>query len=100
MIPRWKWPAAENAELRGCGGDSPATRYTLQDPLDTNERSNLPAGPASVVHARGAAWHVANVALMSWYTSGGEPYSFPNARLLPKPATPCPAHPPAIGSVE
>jgi chitinase len=46
-----------------------------------------------MVHARGAAWHVANVALMSWYTSGGEPYSFPNARLLQKPAIPCPAPP-------
>jgi chitinase len=93
VIPPWKWPAVENAELRGCGGDSPATRYTLQDPLDTNERSDLPAGPASVVHARGEAWHVANVALMSWYASGGEPYSFPNARLLQKAATPCPSTP-------
>ncbi len=98
VIPRWKWPTVENAELRGCGGDSPATRYTLQDPLDTNERSNLPAGPASVVYARSRAWHVANVALMSWYASGREPYSFPNARLLQKPATPCPATPsPASG---
>ena len=93
VIPRWQWPSVESAERRGCGGDSPATRYTLQDPLDTNERSDLPAGPASVVHARGAAWHVANVALMSWYASGLEPYSFPNARLLQKPATPCPAIP-------
>jgi chitinase len=93
VIPPWKWPIAQSAERRGCGGDSPATRYTLQDPLDTNERSNLPAGPASVVHARGAAWHVADVALMSWYTSGVLPYSFPNARLLEKPAAPCPAPP-------
>jgi chitinase len=97
VVPRWKWPAVEKAELRGCGGDSPATRYTLQDPLDTNERSNLPAGPASVVHARSAAWHVANVALMSWYASGGKPYSFPNARLLLKSAAPCPATPPPSG---
>ena len=80
-----------NAERRGCGGDSPATRYTLQDPLDTNERSDLPAGPASEVHARGVTWHVANVALMGWYTSGREPYSFPDSRLLKKPATLCPA---------
>ncbi len=93
VIPRWQWPSVENAERRGCGGDSPATRYTLQDPLDTNERSDLPAGPASVVHARGATWHVANVALMSWYASGAEPYSFPDSRLLQKAATPCPAIP-------
>ena len=93
VIPRWKWPVIEGVENHGCGGDSPATRYTLQDPLDTNERSDLPAGPASVVHARGATWHVANVALMGWYTGGGRPYSFPDVRLLPAPATPCPVPP-------
>jgi chitinase len=91
VIPRWQWPSVENAERRGCGGDSPATRYTLQDPLDTNERSDLPAGPSSVLHARNTIWHVANVALMSWYEGGEEPYSFPNAHLLQKPAIPCPA---------
>ena len=93
VIPSWKWPAMEGAQRHGCGGDSPATRYTLQDPLDTNERSDLPVGLASVVHARGAAWHVADVALMGWYTSGGEPFSFPDARLLQATATPCPVPP-------
>lgn len=93
IIPSWKWPTVDGAQLRGCGGDSPATRYTLQDPLDTNERSDLPAGPASVVPAQGTNWHVAEVALMGWYTSGGKPYSFPDARLLQTPATPCPAFP-------
>ena len=93
IIPSWKWPTVEGAQLRGCGGDSPATRYTLQDPLDTNERSDLPAGPASVVPAQGKNWHVAEVALMGWYTSGGKPYSFPDARLLQAPAIPCPAFP-------
>jgi chitinase len=96
VVPRWEWPSVEAADRRGCGGDSPATRYTLQNPLDTNERSNLPAGPASVVHAGGAAWHVANVALMGWYTGGKGPYSFPNDRLLQSSATPCPVkHPTA-----
>jgi len=93
VIPVWQWPAVEGVEHTGCGGDSPATRFTLRDPLDTNERSDLPAGPAWVVHAQGAAWHVADVALMSWYTAGEAPYSFPNARLLPAPAVPCPAPP-------
>jgi len=93
VIPAWKWPAAEGSQHNGCGGTSPAARYTLQDPLDTNQRSDLTAGPASVVHAGGATWHVADVALMGWYTSGGAPYSFPNARLLETQATPCPTQP-------
>jgi chitinase len=98
VIPPWRWPVVEGAEHHGCGGDSPATRYTLQEPLDKNERSDLPAGPASVVHAQGAAWHLANVALISWYAGGGAPYSFPDMRLLEAPATRCPAPPsPAPG---
>ena len=101
VVPAWTWPAMEGgAEHRGCGGDSPATRYVLQDPLDTNERSDLPAGPATLVHARGGAWHVADVALMGWYTAGAGPYSFPDTRMLQAAATPCPAYtPPAAGAV-
>jgi len=99
VIPRWKWPVVEGAQHRGCGGDSPATRYTLQNPLDTNDRSELPAGPAWVVHARGMAWNLADVALMSWYTAGTGPYSFPDARMLPAPADRCPVpQPPAPGT--
>jgi len=89
VVPRWEWPTVEGKERHGCGGDSPATRYTLQNPLDTNERSDLPAGPALVVHAGAKTWHVANVALMRWYTGGEKPYSFPESRLLQTPATPC-----------
>jgi chitinase len=91
VVPSWMWPTVEGAQHRGCGGNSPATRYTLQTPLNTNERSDLPAGPAWVVHAGGTAWHVANVALMSWYTGGTEPYSFPDSRMLQAAAVPCPA---------
>jgi chitinase len=98
VVQRWQWPSPEGTERRGCGGDSPATRYTLQDPLDTNERSDLPAGPASVVHTGAIAWHVANVALMGWFTGGTKPYSFPDDRLLQTPATPCPVIPPATRS--
>ena len=99
VIPRWEWPTVGKDQQRGCGGDSPATRYTLQNPLDTNDRSQFPAGPASVVHAQGAAWHLANVALMSWYTGGTAPYSFPDAHLLPGTAVPCPVfQPPAPGT--
>jgi chitinase len=101
VVPAWTWPAMEGgAEHRGCGGDSPATRYVLQDPLGTNERSDLPAGPATLVHARGGAWHVADVALMGWYTAEAGPYSFPDTRMLQAAATPCPAYtPPAAGAV-
>jgi chitinase len=100
VIPRWQWPVVEGAQHHGCGGDSPATRYTLQNPLDTNERSDLPAGPAWVVHARGAEWHLADVALMGWYTGRAGPYSFPDAQMLQAPAVPCTvAHPAAPGSV-
>jgi chitinase len=90
IVPAWEWPAVEGAERHGCGGDSPATRYTLEDPLDTNERSDLPAGPAWTVDARGARWHVADVALMSWYTGGAGPYSYPDAQKLKTAATSCP----------
>jgi chitinase len=101
VVPAWTWPAMEGgAEHRGCGGDSPATRYVLQDPLGTNERSDLPAGPATLVHARGGAWHVADVALMGWYTAEAGPYSFPDTRMLQAAATPCPAYtPPAAGAI-
>ena len=91
VVPAWEWPARPNADNLGCGGTSPAARYTLENPVDTNRRSDLPAGPAWVVHTRRNAWHVANVALMGWYTNGTRPYSFPDADILPAAASPCPA---------
>lgn len=98
VVPSWKWPEPNGVEHRGCGGDSPATRYTLQQPLETNQRSDLPAGPASVAHAEGFDWHLADVALIRWYTGGEGPYSFPDAHLLSAPAIPCPApQPPSPG---
>lgn len=94
VVPAWKWPEMPGSEDHGCGGDSPATRYTLEGPLATNERSDLPAGPAWVAHNRGGAWHVADVALMGWYTGGTGAYSFPDARLLRAAAVPCPSRAP------
>ncbi len=101
VVPAWKWPELPHGgQEHGCGGDSPATRYTLADPLDTNIRSDLPTGPAWVVQAHGSAWHVANVALLRWYTAMEGPYSFPDAAILRAAATPCTAfHPPAPGLV-
>jgi chitinase len=95
LVPAWKWPGEKGTERRDCGGESPATRYVMQDPVDTNERSDLPAGPAFVVWAGGAGWHVADVALMGWYTGGTNtvgagPYSFPDAGLLKAAAERCP----------
>ncbi|MGC2617793.1 MAG: glycosyl hydrolase family 18 protein [Acidobacteriaceae bacterium] len=110
VVPRWKWPPAPGSQDRGCGGDSPATRYTLEDPLDTNDRSNLPTGQAWV--GSGTSWHLADVALMGWYTGGVGPYSFPDSKILNVAATPCPvfnqpaaaaarqaAPPPAVAAV-
>lgn len=100
IVPSWQWPNQQGSGHQGCGGNSPATRYTLEDPLDTNQRSDLPTGPASLLRAQGSAWHVANIALLRWYTGESGPYSFPDARLLPAPATPCPAYtPPPPGAV-
>ncbi|HEY6447868.1 MAG TPA: glycosyl hydrolase family 18 protein [Acidobacteriaceae bacterium] len=93
VVLRWQWPGQSGAAETGCGGDSPATRYVLQDPLDTNGRSDLPAGPSTVIRSAGRQWHLADVALAGWYTSGAGPYSFPNAKLLTAAATPCPASP-------
>ncbi len=90
LVPAWKWPVNEGGEPRGCGGESPSTRYVLQDPLDTNDRSDLPSGPASEVHAGGRTWHVADVALMPWYTGGEGRYSFPDADKLQAVADRCP----------
>jgi chitinase len=112
LLPAWMWPAQQGAKHRGCGGDTPATRYVLQDPLDSNQRSDLPAGPASVVSAGGGTWHLADVALMGWYTGAEGPYSFPDAQGLAAPADRCPlprfpnpavanqpAPPPAVAAV-
>jgi chitinase len=99
VVPAWRWPELPGGEEHGCGGDSPSTRYTLGDPLDTNMRSDLHAGPAEV--APGSPWHVANVALLGWYTGAPGPYSFPDATVLRSAATPCPAYPrPAPGAAQ
>jgi chitinase len=99
VVPAWKWPElSAGGQDQGCGGDSPATRYTSADPLNTNSRSNLPTGTAWVAQAGGSEWHVANVALLGWYTGSEGPYSFPDAAILRAAATLCPAnHPPAPG---
>ncbi len=110
VVPAWIWPTVAGAERKGCGGDSPATRYTLEDPLNTNDRSDLQAGPAWMVHAGGMTWHVADVALMGWYTGAKGPYSFPDGQMLQAAAAPCPARhhrektneptpPPAVAAV-
>jgi chitinase len=100
VVPRWKWPEIPGIQETGCGGDSPATRYTLVHPLNTNIRSDLPAGSGWSVQAHGSTWHLANVALLGWYTGSEGQYSFPDAAILRTAATACPAyHPPVVGAV-
>lgn len=99
IVPAWEFPQPAGVERHECGGNSPATRYTLEDPVSTNDRSDLPTGPAMTVDAGGMRWHVADIALMSWYTGGAAPYSFPDANKLQSAASRCPARqPPAPGT--
>ncbi len=95
VVPAWMLPAISGAATRGCG--SRTAQGTLQNPLDTNGHDDLSAGPALAVSAGGTTWHVADVALMGWYTGGAGPYSFPDARILQAAALPCPARPSAGG---
>lgn len=99
IVPAWEFLQADGAGRHECGGNSPATRYTLEDPVSTNDRSDLPAGPATTVDVGGARWHVADVALMGWYMGGAGPYSFPDAEKLQAPASHCPAPQPRAPGV-
>ena len=99
VVPGWMHPAAANAGESGgrggCGGTSIASAYVLNEPTDTNPRSELPVSKPFVAMAGGSSWHVQNVALMPWYTGGGQTgggvYSFPDATVLSAAAAPCPA---------
>jgi chitinase len=92
-VPAWMRPDVSGAVQHGCG--SRTARGTLDNPLDTNGHEDLGTGPNSTIRAGGSEWHVANVALMGWYTGGAGPYSFPDAQILQAAAQPCPARPSA-----
>ncbi|HZQ50837.1 MAG TPA: glycosyl hydrolase family 18 protein [Bryobacteraceae bacterium] len=91
MRPAWMAPEDEGR----CGGTGVGSTYFLLEPTDANAKNNIPVSKAFAVRAHGAVYHLQNVALLPWYTGPSEglgtTYSFPDARLLPEPATPCPA---------
>jgi chitinase len=95
-VPAWTHFAHAKARDQRCGGIYVASAYFLLEPTDTNPRNNIPASRAFLARAGGAVYHLQNVALLPWYTAGpdelGSTYSFPDARALPSPAAPCPAH--------
>jgi chitinase len=95
-VPAWTHFAHATAGDQRCGGTSIASAYFLLEPTDTNPRNNIPSSKSFLAHVGGVAYHLQNIALLQWYTGAsdelGGTYSFPDARTLPIPATPCPAH--------
>lgn len=90
MRPAWMVPGEQGR----CGGTGAGSTYFLLEPTNTNPKNNIPASKAFVAHTNGAIYHLQNIALLPWYTGASEglgtTYSFPDARVLPEPSTPCP----------
>ena len=93
-FPAWMRPAGMRPGDQGsCGGSGVATSYFLLEPTNVNPKNNFPASQAFVARAKGAEYHLQNVALLPWYTGAagtGAIYSFPDAHALTEPAKPCP----------
>ncbi len=89
MVPSWARPG----EQRACGGAGVGSQYFLLEPTNTNPKNNIPASKPFLAETGGAAFHLQNVALLSWYTGAnqglGKLYSFPDPAALPAPAVPC-----------
>jgi chitinase len=91
-FPGWMRPGNEG----GCGGTGVATSYFLLEPTNTNPKNNIPASKAFLARTGGFAYHLQNVALLSWYTGAGaleglgSTYSFPDAQALADRSRPCP----------
>ncbi len=95
-VPAWMHPVSMNDGVKAsCGGTGIASPYVLMEPTDRNPRSEIPVSEPFLATPGGVAWHLENVALLRWYTGAPEEaggvYSFPDARVLTAPATPCPA---------
>jgi chitinase len=91
-FPGWlRLPSVSSGDQGRCGGTSLVSPYFLLEPTDTNPKNNIPASKAFVAQT----YHLENVALLPWYTGTseglGSTYSFPDTKLLPEPAKPCPA---------
>jgi chitinase len=92
----WMRPASMRPGDGGrCGGNRVASTYFQLQPTDTNLKNNFPASEPYPVGSGSAAYHVQNVALMSWYVGSsdttGKTYSFPDTKILTEAAQPCPA---------
>ena len=95
-VPAWMHTVSMNDGSKGgCGGTGIGSSYVLLEPTDRNPRSEIPVSKPFLAMASGVAWHLQNIALLPWYTGAPEApggvYSFPDARVLTAPATPCPA---------
>ncbi len=80
-FPGWLRPGEQNS----CGGTNVGSTYFQLEPTNTNPKNNIPASKPFVA----GDYHVQNVALLSWYTGGEGPYSFPDAHALAEKARPC-----------
>jgi chitinase len=98
IFPSWmRVPPASPTELptdnSDCGGTALSVDLFLNDPTDTNWKNRTPASKAYIARVAGMAYHLQNVALLSWYAgSAPGPYSFPDSNALSSPAKPCPVH--------
>jgi chitinase len=98
LFPSWlRVPPVSATELptdnSDCGGTGLAIDLFLNDPTDTNWKNRTPSSKPYVARTGGMAYHLQNVALLSWYTGAGrQTYSFPDAGALAGPSKPCPAH--------
>ena len=97
-FPGWmRLESVSSGDQGRCGGTGVATSYFLLEPTNTNPKNNIPASKAFLARTGDTVYHLQNVALLPWYTGvseSGSTYSFPDARVLPNPAKPCPARGP------
>src|SRR5581483_4086328 len=64
-FPAWMRPASMRPGDQGsCGGTGVASAYFLLEPTNTNRKNNLPTSKAFDARAKGAEYHVQNVALL------------------------------------
>jgi chitinase len=92
-FPRWRKALGDE----NCGGSGVGANYFLLEPTNTNAKNGFPASEPFMARAGGFAYHLQNVALLSWYlggvteASGGTStaYSFPDAKALKAPAEAC-----------
>lgn len=83
----WRRPLAV-----GCGGEGVGSNYFDLDPTNTNLKNDFPESHPFAMGASDQRYHVANVALLSWYldhNSDSNDYSFPDSHLLLSPAKRC-----------